>query len=163
MQINVTETVLNKQNIVTLQPTNATSMKHIFNSIKHGGTYIISIVTDVENAIPTQPFIYIAPPIKPPHQLTVLRDYTEYVIYWQEPELPDSIKKDAKWHYEILVIEGSRIINISNAEVLRTKDPPPYHYKDAKTDTIYTFAMRVVTDEGYQSPLSETWSTQISG
>lgn len=149
--------VLNKQNIVTLHPTNETSMKHIFNSIKHGGKYSITIVTDVENAIPTQPFIYVAPPIKPPRRLTVLWDYTKYVIYWQEPELPD------KWHYEILVAEGIRTINESTAKVFQTRDPPPYHYKDVKTDTIYTFAMRVVTDEGYQSALSEAWSTQISG
>lgn len=154
--------ILNKQMAVTLLPTNETIMKHTFNSIKYGGKYSITIATDVQLAIPTQPFIYVAPPIKPPRQLTVLHDNTEYLIYWQEPDLPENIQKDADRHYEILVAEGSRTINESTAKVLFAKDPP-YRYKNAKTDMIYTFAARLVTNEGYQSPLSETWSTQISG
>lgn len=154
--------VLNKPLTVTLSPTNETIMKHTFKSIQYGGKYSITVATDVENAIPTQPFIYIAPPIKPPHQLTVLHDNTEYLIYWQEPDLPENIRNDSHRHYEILVAEGSRTINESTAKILLAKDPP-YRYKDAKTDTIYTFAARLVTNDGYQSPLSETWSTQISG
>ncbi|XP_011882721.1 PREDICTED: sortilin-related receptor-like [Vollenhovia emeryi] len=161
--ISVTEIVLNKQITVTLSPTNETIMKHTFNAIKYGGKYSVTISTDVEDAIPTQPFIYIAPPIRPPHQLTVLRgENMEYLIYWQEPELPENIRNDADAHYEIFVAEGSRTINESTATVLLAKDPP-YHYKDAKMDTIYTFAARLVTSEGYQSPMSETWSTQVSG
>lgn len=146
--------------VVTLPPTNETIIKHTFHSIKFGGKYSIKVATDVENAQPTPPFIYIPPPIKPPHQLTVLHDNQEYIIYWQEPDLPDSMK-NFNWHYEILMTEGSRMLNESIAKVLRA-DQPPYIYKDAKTDTIYTFAVRLVTDEGYQSSLSEAWSTQIS-
>lgn len=153
--------ILNKHMVVTLPPTNETIMKHTFHSIKYGGKYNITIATDVENAIPTQPFIYMAPPIKPPHQLSVLTDSRKYVIYWQEPDLPESMKS-LNLHYEILMAEGSRTINESTAKILRA-DQPPYIYKDAKTDTIYTFAARLVTDEGYQSSLSEAWSTQISG
>lgn len=135
-------------------------MKHTFHSIKYGGKYNITVATDVENAIPTQPFVYVAPPIKPPHQVTVLHDNKDYLIYWQEPDIP----KDVARHIEILVAEGSREINESTANVISTKDSSPYRYKDAKTDgTIYTFAARLVTNDGYQSPLSETWSTQFSG
>jgi len=86
LQIFVTEIILNKQMVVTLPPTNETIMKHTFHSIKYGGKYNITIATDVENAIPTQPFIYTAPPIKPPRQLTVLHDNKEYLIYWQDPD-----------------------------------------------------------------------------
>ncbi|KAG5337450.1 SORL protein, partial [Acromyrmex charruanus] len=161
--ISVTEMIMNKHIVVTLPATNETVMKHMFHSIKYGGTYNITVATDVENAIPTQPYIYIAPPIKPPHQLTVLHDNMEYLIYWQEPDLPEHIRKDTERYFEILVAEGSRTINETTAKILVVKDPPPYRYKDAKTDTIYTFAARLVTNEGYQSPLSETWSTQISG
>lgn len=71
--------------------------------------------------------------------------------------------KDVDWHMEILVSEGLTKINESSAKIFLTKDPSPYHYKDAKTDTIYTFAARLVTEDGYQSPLSETWSTQFPG
>ncbi|KAL6422754.1 hypothetical protein ACFW04_010753 [Cataglyphis niger] len=155
----VTETILNKQVVVTLPPTNETIMKHTFHSIKYGGKYNITVATDVENAIPTQPFVYVAPMIKPPHQVTVLHDNKDYLIYWQEPDMP----KDVNRHIEILVAEGSTKINESTASVFLTKDPSPYRYKDAKTGTIYTFAARLVTEDGYQSPLSETWSTQFSG
>lgn len=134
-------------------------MKHTFHSIKYGGKYNITVATDVENAIPTQPFVYMAPPIIPPHQLTVLHDNKDYQIYWQEPDMP----KDVNWHIEILIAEGSTKINESTAKIILTKDPSPYRYKDAKTGMIYTFAARLVTEDGYQSPLSETWSTQFSG
>lgn len=145
--------------VMTLPPTNETIMKHTFHSIKYGGKYNITVATDVENAIPTQPFVYVAPMIKPPHQVTVLHDNKDYLIYWQEPDMP----KDVNRHIEILVAEGSTKINESTASVFLTKDPSPYRYKDAKTGTIYTFAARLVTEDGYQSPLSETWSTQFSG
>lgn len=145
---------------MTLSSTNETIMKHTFHSIKYGGKYSITVATDEENAIPTQPFVYMAPPIKPPHQVTVLHDNKDYLIYWQEPDMP----KDVERHIEILVAEGSREINESTANVIFTKDRSPYRYKDAKTDgTIYTFAARLVTEDGYRSPLSETWSTQFSG
>ncbi|EZA49376.1 Sortilin-related receptor [Ooceraea biroi] len=158
--ITVTEMVLNKEIVVTLTPTNDTIMKHTFHSIKYGGKYSITIATDVENAIPTQPFIYEAPAIKPPHQLAVLYDNIGYYIFWQNQDLPESVK-NGNLHYEILVTEGSKTINESTAKVLWAAKPP-YTYKDVKTDTIYTFAVRLVTDEGYQSPLSETWSTRIA-
>lgn len=154
--------IFHKPTVVTLKPTNETIMKHTFHSIDYGGKYNITVATDVDNAIPTQPFIFMAPPIKPPHQLTVVHDNTECLIYWQEPDLPESIRNNASWRYEILVVEGSKM-NESLAKIITTKDPPPYHFKDAKMDTIYTFAARLVTNEGYQSPLSEPWSTRISG
>lgn len=162
LQISVIEMILNKQNVMTLPRTNETIMKHTFHSIKFGGKYNITVATDVENAISTPPFIYIAPPIKSPHQLTVLQDNREYFIYWQEPDLPESISKDSNWHYEILVTEGSTTINESTAKIVWAKQPP-YIYKDAKSGTIYTFAVRLVTDEGYQSSLSAAWSTRFSG
>lgn len=155
--------VSKNQTVVTLPSTNETVMKHTFHSLKYGGKYNITVATDVANAIYTQPFIYTAPPIKSPHQLSVLRNNRDYYIYWQEPDLPENIKKSANWHYEVLVVEGSKTINKSNVQFKPADQKPPYIFKDAKTDTIYSFAVRVVTDEGYNSSLSETWSTQISG
>lgn len=155
--------VSKNQTVVTLPPTNETVMKHMFQSLKYGGKYNITISTDVEQAISTQPFIYTAPPIKSPHQLSVLRNNRDYYIYWQEPDLPENIKKSPNWYYEVLVAEGSKTINESSAESRLADQKPPYIFKDAKTDTIYSFAVRVITTEGYKSSLSETWSTQIPG
>lgn len=142
---------------MTLPATNESVMKHTFNSIKHGGKYQITISTDVENALPSQPVFYTAPDIPPPHQVKVLYDEQRFVVYWQEHDLPDAMR-DEKYHYEVLVVEGSHVMNDSIAKIYKS-DQPPYIYKDVKPDTIYSFAIRLVTEEGYQSPLSEVFST----
>ncbi|XP_053974316.1 sortilin-related receptor-like [Hylaeus volcanicus] len=158
--ITVTEMTLNKRFVVTLPPTNETIVKHTFNSIKYGGKYRIVIATDVDNAIQSQPVIYTAPTISPPHQLKVLHENERYVIFWQQQNVPESLIT-TNYHYEILVVEGSNKMNESIAKVYKI-DQPPYTYKDVKSDTIYTFAVRLVTHEGYQSPLSEIYSVRKS-
>lgn len=147
---------LNKVKTVTIAPTNETVMKHSFGPIKYGGKYKIAISTDVENAIASQPVIYMAPPILPPHQLNVLHEEGNYIIYWQERSLPDNVKRDLKYNYEVLVSEGTKSVE-SAAQVFRTHQPP-YIFKNAKPSVIYSFAVRLVTEEGYQSLLSETVS-----
>ncbi|XP_017882694.1 sortilin-related receptor-like [Ceratina calcarata] len=158
--ITVYEYNLKKQFVVTLPPTNETIMKHTFNSLKYGGKYQITVSTDVEDAIPSQPVVYWAPEIQPPHQVKVLHRGNECVVYWIQHDLPDTLKP-AKYHYEVLVVEGSSVMNESVAKVYKV-DQPPYTYKDAKPDVIYTFAVRLVTDDGYQSLLSEMFSTRYS-
>ncbi|XP_043284191.1 sortilin-related receptor-like isoform X2 [Venturia canescens] len=152
--ISVTELTLNKTSVVTLQPTNDTIIKHTFKGMKYGGKYRVTISTDVEDAIPSQPVMYVAPPILPPHQLSVLREADTYVLYWQERSLPEGVTKNGQFHYEIIVNEGEHAINESSAKIIHWGQPP-YIFKDAKTDVIYTFAVRAVTADGYQSMLSE--------
>lgn len=158
MQISVTELTLKKHFVVTLPPTNDTIIRHTFNSIKHGGKYRITVVTDVDDAIPSQPVLYIAPDIQPPHQVKVLHETDGFAVFWQEHDLPDTLRT-AKYHYEVLVVEGSRDMNESIAKIYKV-DQPPYMFKDVKPDIIYTFAIRLVTDEGFQSPLSEVFSVR---
>ncbi|XP_016840986.1 sortilin-related receptor, L(DLR class) A repeats-containing-like isoform X2 [Nasonia vitripennis] len=154
--ITVTEMTLNKTKVFTLAATNETVLKHPFRDIKYGGRYNISISTDVEGAIPSPWVIYNAPPILPPHQLTVRFAEGNYEIYWQERQLPESIAKTTKYHYEVLVNEGERTINESTAAIFKTNQPP-YIYQNAKLDKIYAFAVRLVTEEGYRSIMSETY------
>lgn len=151
---------LNKHFVVTLPPTNETVMRHKFNSIKHGGKYKIIISTDVEDAIPSPSVTYTAPDIQPPHQVNVLHKDQGFIIFWQEHDLPSTLN-NVKYHYEILVVEGSNMMKESSAKIYKV-DQPPYIYKDAKPDLIYTFAVRLVTEEGFQSPLSEVFSTRYS-
>ncbi|XP_034183961.1 sortilin-related receptor [Osmia lignaria lignaria] len=158
--ISMTELTLNKSFVVTLAPTKETLMKHTFNCIKHSGKYRITVATDVENAIPRQPVIYTAPIILPPHQVKVLHENEGLLVFWQEHDLPESIKTD-KYHYEILMVEG-HTMNESLAKVFKVEQPP-YTFKDVKPDVIYSFAVRLVTEEGYMSPLSETYSTRNLG
>lgn len=156
--ITVTDLMNNKTTVVTRPATNDTIIKHTFRSIKHGGQYRITVATDVNDAKPSQPVIYIAPPIPSPHQLHVMPDDGKYIVYWQERELPDTLDNNkTKYHYEILVNEDSRTINESGAKVYKC-DQPPFIYKDAKASVIYSFAVRLVTEEGYSSLLSETQS-----
>ncbi|XP_046815781.1 sortilin-related receptor-like isoform X1 [Vespa crabro] len=155
--ITLTELTLNKTKIVTLLPTSESIMKHTFNKIRYGGIYRVVIATDVKNTIPSQPVIYHAPPILPPHQLKVLYKEGNYLVYWHHQ--PDNMAIITNYHYEILVAEGSRTLNESNTQIFKA-DQPPYIYKNAKSDIIYTFAVRLVTEEGYRSILSETRSIE---
>lgn len=159
--ITLVEMVRNKTTVVTLVPTTETIMKHTFNNIRYGGKYCVTVATDFENSIPSLPVIYQAPPIFPPHQLKVLYEGGNYIIYWQESPVSKSMTNITKYHYEILVAEGARTLNESNVQIFKA-DQPPYIYKDAKSDVIYTFAVRLVTDDGYRSILSETRSVESS-
>lgn len=148
---------LDKRLVFTLPATNETVMKHTFRNIKYGGKYRVTIATDVDGAMTSQPVIYIAPPILPPHQVNVLYEEGNYIVYWQERGIPDTPSKDMDHYYEVLVNASGTIINESTA-IINKVDQPPYIFHDAKTDTIYSFAVRLVTNEGYRSLLSEVIS-----
>ncbi|CAL7939536.1 unnamed protein product [Xylocopa violacea] len=157
--ISVLELNTKMQFTVTLAPTNETIMKHTFTSMKHGGRYQISISTDVEDAIPSYPVTYSIQGIQPPHQVDVSHGDQGFIIYWQERNLPETVDPD-KYHYEILVVEGAEM-NESLAKIYKV-DQPPYTYEDPKPDVIYTFGVRLVTDDGFRSPISETVSKRFS-
>lgn len=147
----------------TLLATSETSLKQIFRKIQNGGKYLLTIATDVPDAIPSTPVIYLAPPILPPHQLeVVLLTDSSYKVYWQEHNLRESIASDTKYHYEVLVNVGESTINETSAEIFQV-DSAPFFYKNAKTHVIYSFAVRLVTEDGYRSQLSEIVSTENPG
>ncbi|XP_033333706.1 sortilin-related receptor [Megalopta genalis] len=156
--ITVTELTLNKHFAVTLPPTDKTIMNHTFNSINYGSTYNIVIATDVENAVPSRPVIYTAIAIPPPHQLLVVPEKSAYVLFWQEHDLPGDLE-NSKYHYEILVMEGSKKMNESTATIFKVHEPP-YTYMNVKPNIIYSFAVRIVTYEGHKSRLSEVVSVK---
>ncbi|XP_011301031.1 sortilin-related receptor [Fopius arisanus] len=159
--ITVTDMMKNKTTVVTLPATNETVIRHTFKTIKHGGQYRVTVATDANDAKSSQPVIYVAPPIPSPHQLHVMPDDDKYIVYWQERELPSTLENTTKYHYELLVNEDSRTINESSAKIFEC-DQPPFIYKDAKPSVIYSFAVRLVTDEGYSSLLSEIQSIRTS-
>ncbi|KAJ8687024.1 hypothetical protein QAD02_022818 [Eretmocerus hayati] len=155
--ITITEVALSKTSILSLPPTNETALKHVLRNIKLGGRFNVTVATNAEGAIPSQVVVYNAPPIAPPHQ--VKADYSDgnYVLHWQERQLPNSIIKNSKYHYEILVNEDG-LFNASSASVFRV-DQPPFTLRNAKTNKMYAFAVRLVTEEGYTSPLSEIFES----
>ncbi|XP_014221695.1 sortilin-related receptor-like [Trichogramma pretiosum] len=158
--LSVREMVLKKLSVYTLPPTNETVLTHSIRNIRYGSRFNISIATDVEGAIPSQPVIYNAPPIIAPHQLSVSHNKDHYMLFWQDKP-SEEMMKNINYHYEILVNEGERTINESTAQVFKANQPP-FIYNNAKLDTIYSFAIRLVTEEGHKSALSEVYSIQES-
>lgn len=109
-------------------------------------------------SIPSQTIVYNAPPIPSPKQLSVNFEDNKYVLYWQTRQVLD---KSLSYHYEVLINEGKNHVDESTAQVIKV-DQPPFLFNEPKLDTIYSFSVRLVTDEGFKSPISETYSTQRS-
>ncbi|XP_043466543.1 sortilin-related receptor-like isoform X3 [Leptopilina heterotoma] len=153
----VTELVLKKQSTITLNPTNDTVMKHMLKNIKLGGKYQISVSTDVDGAIPTEPIIYNAPPIIPPHQVIVEKQNDEkYIVKWEQRNMSDSLK-NTKYHFDVLITEGANIVNETNAKIYSSKKSP-FEFVPENIDAMHSIAVRLVSEEGYHSDLSEVVS-----
>ncbi|KAK0098602.1 hypothetical protein PV326_006350 [Microctonus aethiopoides] len=152
--ITVVDTVLNRTSTITTKLTNETVIKTTYKDIKLGGKYKITISTDVDDAIQSQPIIYQAPPLPPPHQLEVLPNGDKYIVFWQERGMSEEMEKTIKYHYDVLINENSNTVNETSAKVYKCVQPP-FIYNDTKPSVMYAFAVRLVTDEGYQSILSE--------
>ena len=130
-------------------------MKHILKNVRSGGKYQITVSTDVDGAIPTDPVTYVAPPIIPPHQVIVEKHPKEekYIVKWEQRNLPENLK-NGKYHFDIFVAEGASIVNESTAKIYQRKQPP-FEFKPENEDAMHSFAVRLVSEEGYQSDLSE--------
>lgn len=153
----------NKSMSVSTNATTETTLKHRFNGTRFGSTYLVTVATDVDNALPSLPVEYVAPRIARPHQVKVLYTNTSFTVYWEEDaETINSIPSDVKYHYEVFISEGERQVNETTAKVIEVNQPP-FTYPNAKTGIIYSFAVRLATQDGYQSLFSETVSTEISG
>lgn len=126
--------------------------------IKLGGKYQISVSTDVDGAIPTEPVSYTAPPIIPPHQIIVEKHQNDqkYIVKWEERNMSDSWK-DTKYHFDILVSEGASVVNESNAKIYTSKESP-FEFTPENIDAMHSIAVRLVSEEGYHSQLSEVVS-----
>ncbi|KAF7992430.1 hypothetical protein HCN44_001755 [Aphidius gifuensis] len=155
--ITINELTTNNKTTIQIPSTNQTFIKHTFNSIHYGGKYEITVSTGVWGAKPSKSIIYEAPYILPPHEFVVTPDGGKYFLYWQERALPKSLENKTKYHYEILVNENDNTVNLKSAKVYKV-DLPPFIYKDAKPDKMYSFGVRLVTDDGYQSLISEVQS-----
>ncbi|XP_034941871.1 sortilin-related receptor-like [Chelonus insularis] len=152
-KISVTEMIRNETSTIILLPTNETAIKHTFKGIKYGGKYKVTVATNEPDSIMSQPVIYLAPPLSPPHQVQVISSGENWFVYWQEPDLPSEVKNHTA-RYEVLISENQVTVNESTAEVWPC-DQPPFIFKGVKTSVVYSFAVRVKTD-GYQSELSES-------
>lgn len=159
-QLTVTELNLNKSSSITLNPTTKTHFQHTFRS-HYGGVYKITVSTTAPEAIPSEPVRYEAPEIFPPHQVQVLSESNgSPVLVWKEKMLPQAIRNSG-YKYKVLVSEGNNL-NTSTAKEYVT-DSSRFTFKDIKEGTMYSFAVMLVTEDGYSSKMSEIKSFQTSG
>ncbi|KAL0266712.1 UNVERIFIED_CONTAM: hypothetical protein PYX00_009183 [Menopon gallinae] len=158
-EVKVTELNLNKSSSVTLAPTAQTQFRHTFRS-HYGGVYSVRVSTTAPKAIPSEPVRYEAPEILPPHQVQILSESNgSPVLMWKERILPKAVQ-DSGYKYKVFVSEGGDL-NVSIAKQYVT-DSPRFTFKDIKEGVMYSFAVMLVTEDGYSSKLSEVKSYQTS-
>lgn len=150
MQINVHEKT--RDRVTSITKPNCTHLSHKF-QIALGGVYEISVSTDVLGAQYAR-VVYEAPPLLPPYEVNVSpKTNGTYVVTWS-----DRGHVHGNSTYEVLVSDGLEL-NQSTAQVFEV-EKPPFVYTNSSSDT-YTFAVRMKTDLGYRSVVSESLSSRI--
>lgn len=118
----------------------------------YGGIYEVTVSTREDNAIKTEPVIYVAPPIIPPIEFEVFSmDNGSYGISW----LDRKPSEGGPYYYQLIVSEGNTL-NIDNAQIIDVSKPPTIYTNT--THHTYSFAVRIMTKIGYKSDLSEVES-----
>ncbi|ERL95566.1 sortilin-related receptor [Dendroctonus ponderosae] len=124
-------------------------------AVEAGGVYNVTVSTATANATPTSPVEFEAPPIYPPCEVRVIPEANgSFFVYWQESE---SMPR-GNFAYEVLVQEGNGL-NEATAEKYTVKHPP-FIYTNSLGST-FTFSVRIKTEKGFSSLLSETVSKFI--
>lgn len=122
----------------------------------YGAIYDIQVAADVLDAEFSQNVTYYAPPLLPPYEVHVMpKANGTYLVYWAERNVPSVV---GKYIYEVLVSEGP-ILNEQTAQRFEAKKSP-FVYTNTSSD-IYTFAVHIKTESGYNSLLSEALSSRI--
>ncbi|KAF6211596.1 hypothetical protein GE061_012109 [Apolygus lucorum] len=157
--LSIKDRVTGRTTYTTYRPTNKTEFKHS-TSIRHGGSFEIRVKTDKEGSRESDPLIFVAPPLPSPHQIeahTLKDDVSKMNIYWNLKV--DKNVQIPPFSYEILVSEG-KPLNESEARIVPAQ-APPYLFSDVKAGTVYYFAVRLVTDQGYKSSISEIATGEV--
>lgn len=157
--VTVTEVTRDLSSSTTLSPSNDVDLKQEFVT-QYGGHYRVCVSTAVKEAIPGPCTEYHAAPLPTPHQLQILPEKNgSYILYWKESDIP-TFMSDLKYHYVIWVSEGSTL-NKESAKKYIAKSAP-YILNDAQDGVMYSYAVQLVTEDGYNSPLSEVMSLVVS-
>lgn len=157
VQLEITDKVRQKKIMVTVVNATGVEMSKVFN-VSYGATYDIRIKTNIIDSKYSEPVTYSAPPIMPPHSLMVVQEMNgSYVIYWNERSLPEAL---GDYNYEILVSEGEHL-NASTTSRYTVRSPP--FIFDNHSAPMYSFSVRLRTNSGYSSDLSETHTVKNLG
>ncbi|XP_026686698.1 sortilin-related receptor [Diaphorina citri] len=156
--ISINETSRGQETSIKIPPTNNTDLSHNI-QVEYGGVYNISIAVDTMYAQSSESYVFTAPPLPPPHQLTVLPEKNgSYIIYWKEVVLPPKLK-NIPFKYSVFAIEGHDM-NIYKAKEFLV-DSPPFIISDVYDGRTYCFAVQLVTSRGFRSALSEIYSYEM--
>ncbi|XP_014239724.1 sortilin-related receptor-like isoform X1 [Cimex lectularius] len=146
--------ILDRPSYITLFPSNDTEFSHTL-IVEYGSRYKIWVQT--ETGMPSKAVEYWAPFLPTPHQIRAQVESDVYVIYWN---LHNNLQHMPSHKFEILVSEGPTF-NETTAKVY-IADSSPYKCNNMKFGLIYSIAIRVLSDSGYRSPLSEITSVAVS-
>lgn len=120
-------------------------------AVEAGGVYNVTVSTAATNATATSPVVFEAPPIYPPCEVRVIPEANgSFFVYWREAE-----SMQENFVYEVLVHEGNGL-DETTAEKYTVKHPP-FIYTNNLGST-FTFSVRIKTEKGFSSLLSETVS-----
>lgn len=135
-------------------------------NVSAGAKYRVAVKTTVPGAEMSEWVDWHAPPLMPPYELQGyhVADNDSFILVWFErPETATSISSIHS--YEVLVCEGS-LMKANSADVY-TVEHALFVYtapvSDSKKVSTFTFAVRVLTSDGYRSPLSESFTLQKGG
>lgn len=118
--------------------------------VENGGVYNIRVSTAVTGALYSKVVTYSAPPIPPPVAFSVTPHANgSYVLHWDER----NVQIYGQYKFEVIVNAGSDLNEkIANTFVI---DHPPFVYTNNSAKE-FTFAVRIKTDKGYNSLVSES-------
>lgn len=151
-QVTITDLKFNKNYSVTLPAVTTTSVSHEFKNMNLGGKYRVVVATDVDDAISSQPVIFHAPAIPPPHQLHIewAPQNNSCKLIWNDKEMD---KNDELSHYVVYYSPDKNNLSESATKVVCQRSP--FVLEGVKPNAIYTFAVKAVTKSGYESEFSE--------
>nr|CAD7262570.1 unnamed protein product [Timema shepardi] len=156
--VTIEELTHGQSSTVTMLPTRNTSLNYWFIT-RHGGRYRFSVRTGNAHSNSSRVVEYTAPIILPPGQVQVLPEKNgSYFVYWKETKLPDALQ-GKKFQYVVMVSPG-RSINMSAIKEYRANNPPII-LNNMNSDTIYSVAVVLETEEGFRSLLSEVESVEV--
>ncbi|XP_065222382.1 sortilin-related receptor-like [Planococcus citri] len=150
--VNVKNNVMTQ---ITIPETNQTSLKASFTGL-YGAKYNFTLSTTDDTHI-TAFTQYQIPPIPPPHQVIVWPENDAYRVVWDFKNGLSSLPPK-KYKFEVLISQGDHI-NLSDSKTKHyMTSKPPYFVRDLKMGPTYTFAVRILSDGGDYSDLSEEYT-----
>lgn len=117
--------------------------------IMYGGIYQVKVRSNIQNAAYTKTITYRAPRLEAPVEIKVVTENGSFVVNWNKSANFRSIEN---YTYEVLVCEGGTL-DVEKAAIYNVHSPP-FVFKEADYNKIYTFGVRVKTHSSLTSEMA---------